>query len=185
MYNLFFHPLAKEPGPLLCRISGIPTFYYACRGDRHIWQWRMFKTYGDQFRAAPNLLLFRSSEAYNCVFSPSTNVKKSPFYDVWRRNVHDLNTLACTDVALHARRRKALALAFTDQSVKATIPYMERHVDRWNELMPGDRFDADGWSGLTTSCSTCLGMCALESRTIRKSLERTRCDGYHMPSPYT
>jgi cytochrome P450 len=146
MYNLFFHPLAKEPGPLLCRISGIPTFYYACRGDRHIWQWRMFKTYGDQFRAAPNLLLFRSSEAYNCVFSPSTNVKKSPFYDVWRRNVHDLNTLACTDVALHARRRKALALAFTDQSVKATIPYMERHVDRWNELMPGDRFDADGWS---------------------------------------
>jgi cytochrome P450 len=106
----------------------------------------MFETYGDKFRAAPDLLLFRSSEAYNSVFSPSTNVKKSPFYDVWRRNVHDLNTLACTDVALHARRRKALALAFTDQSVRATIPYMERHVDRWNELLPGEKFDADGWS---------------------------------------
>jgi cytochrome P450 len=73
-------------------------------------------------------------------------VKKSEFYDVWRRNVHDLNTLGCTDVALHARRRKALALAFTDQAVKATVPFVQRHVDRWNELLPGDKVDEQGWS---------------------------------------
>jgi hypothetical protein len=73
-------------------------------------------------------------------------VKKSEFYDVWRRNVPDLNTLSCTDVALHARRRKALALAFTDQSVKATIPFVERHVDRWNQLLPSEKLDEEGWS---------------------------------------
>jgi cytochrome P450 len=57
-----------------------------------------------------------------------------------------VNTLAVTDVAVHAQRRKALGLAFTDQSVKATIPFIERHVDRWNEVMPGDTVDEDGWS---------------------------------------
>jgi cytochrome P450 len=101
---------------------------------------------GDKFRAAPNLLLFQTPEAYNAMFSQRANVKKSPFHEVWRRNKHDLNTLGCTDVETHARRRKALALAFTDQSVKATIPFVAQHVDRWNELLPGEDYQDKGWS---------------------------------------
>jgi cytochrome P450 len=76
----------------------------------------------------------------------NANVKRSGFYEVWRRHGKDINTLAVTDVAIHAQRRKALGLAFTDQSVKATIPFIERHVDRWNELIPGEKFDDEGWS---------------------------------------
>ncbi|KAI4909407.1 hypothetical protein J4E90_008104 [Alternaria incomplexa] len=147
IYNLWFHPLAKQPGPLFARISGIPSFYHACKGDRHIWSWRQFQIYGDKFRATPNLLLFQTPEAYNAMFGHKANVKKSPFYEVWRRNKHDLNTLGCTDVDVHARRRKALSLAFTEQSVKATVPFVARHVDRWNELLPGETFGGEGWSG--------------------------------------
>ncbi|KAI4642950.1 hypothetical protein J4E93_007019 [Alternaria ventricosa] len=147
IYNLWFHPLAKQPGPLFARISGIPSFYHACKGDRHIWSWRQFQIYGDKFRATPNLLLFQTPEAYNAMFGHKANVKKSPFYEVWRRNKHDLNTLGCTDVEVHARRRKALSLAFTEQSVKATVPFVARHVDRWNELLPGETFGGEGWSG--------------------------------------
>jgi len=102
---------------------------------------------GDKFRATPNLLLFQTPEAYNAMFGHKANVKKSPFYEVWRRNKHDLNTLGCTNVEVHARRRKALSLAFTEQSVKATVPFVARHVDRWNELMPGETFGGEGWSG--------------------------------------
>jgi hypothetical protein len=101
---------------------------------------------GDKFRATPNLLLFQTPEAYNAMFGQRANVKKSPFYEVWRRNKHDLNTLGCTNAEMHARRRKALALAFTDQSVKATIPFVAQHVDRWNELLPGENFHDKGWS---------------------------------------
>jgi cytochrome P450 len=146
LYNLFLHPLSSQPGPLLCRISGLPSFYHACLGDRHIWTWRLFQQYGDKFRAAPNLLLFRTPEAYNAIFAMNANVKRSGFYEVWRRHGKDVNTLAVTDVAVHAQRRKALGLAFTDQSVKATIPFIERHVDRWNVVMPGETVDGEGWS---------------------------------------
>ena len=36
IYNPFFHPLANIPGPFLARISVLPSFYHACKGDRHI-----------------------------------------------------------------------------------------------------------------------------------------------------
>jgi hypothetical protein len=39
-----------------------------------------------------------------------------------------------------------LGLAFTDQSMKATIPFMAKHIDRWTELLPGGRTDEKGWS---------------------------------------
>jgi hypothetical protein len=101
---------------------------------------------GDKLRAAPDLLDFQTPEAYNAMFGQRANVKKSPFYEVWRRNKHDLNTLGCTSVETHARRRNALALAFTEQSVKATTPFVAQHVDRWNTLLPGEDFNGEGWS---------------------------------------
>lgn len=61
IYNLFFHPLANVPGPFLARISVPPSFYHACKGDRHIWICRMFQQYGDTFRAAPSLALTEQS----------------------------------------------------------------------------------------------------------------------------
>jgi hypothetical protein len=48
VYNLWFHPLATQPGPFFARISGIPSFYHACKGDRHIWSWRQFQIYGER-----------------------------------------------------------------------------------------------------------------------------------------
>jgi hypothetical protein len=46
VYNLFFHPLAIVPGPFFARISSLPSFYHACKGDRHIWIWQSFQIYG-------------------------------------------------------------------------------------------------------------------------------------------
>jgi cytochrome P450 len=82
------------------------------------------------------------------MFGQRANVKQSPFYEMWRRNKHDLNTLGYTSVETHARRRKAFALAFTEQSTKATIPLVAQHVDRWNKLLLGESFTGNGWSGL-------------------------------------
>ena len=65
----------------------------------------------------------------------------------------DLHVLGTTDVALHAHKRRLLNLAFTDRLVKASGPFMARHIDRWHELLLGDREEAteserdtEGWS---------------------------------------
>ena len=151
IYDLYFHPLSKVPGPFLCRISGLPSFYHACRYQRHIWIWQQFQIYGDVFRATPNLILFRNPNAYNCIYNSKANVRKADFYAAWRKNGKDRNTLSETDVGEHARRRRLLNLAFNEKSLKASEAFHSRHIDRWHELlMPNitdeeKRLNEDGW----------------------------------------
>jgi cytochrome P450 len=143
-YNLFFHPLAKVPGPFLPRISVLPSFYHACRGDRHVWIWQNFQLFGDKFRAAPNLVLFNKPQAFQDIYGARANITRSGFYRSWKRNEHDVNTITATEPALHAKKRKALNLAFSEQSLKAAGPLMAEHIDRWVELLTSDA--GNGWS---------------------------------------
>ena len=90
--------------------------------------------------------MFNTPEAWNAIFDRKANVQKSGFYEAWRRNEDDLNTLNCTDIALHAKKRSLLNLAFNEKSLRAAGPFMSKHIDRWNELLPGEKRDDDGWS---------------------------------------
>lgn len=46
VYDVFFHPLANYPGPFVAKISKMPSFYHAVKGDRHIWIWQNHQIYG-------------------------------------------------------------------------------------------------------------------------------------------
>lgn len=135
VYNLLFHPLAKTPGPFLCRISVLPSFLHACKGDRHVWIWQNFQIYGDTFRAAPNLVLFNTPGAFNDIYASRGNTTRSSFYRAWKRNERDVTIFNSTEPAAHAKRRRILNLAFTEQSLKASGPLMTAHIDRWIEIL--------------------------------------------------
>ncbi|KAF2469067.1 benzoate 4-monooxygenase cytochrome P450 [Lindgomyces ingoldianus] len=143
IYNAFFHPLSKVPGPLFARVSGIPSWYRAMKGDRHIWLWQLFQIYGDRIRVGPNTVLFCDPDAYKDIYNTKANVQRSGFYTAWRRNEKDAHTLNTVDVAEHAYKRKLLNVSFTEKSVRAASDFIFRHIDRWNELMIGDSED---WS---------------------------------------
>jgi len=53
VYRIFFHPLAKYPGPLLAKCSDWHAGYHAYRGDIHVDMLRCHDKYG----ANPHLLL--------------------------------------------------------------------------------------------------------------------------------
>jgi cytochrome P450 len=145
IYNLIFHPLANTSGPFLARASSLPSFYHACKGDRHVWIWQNFQIYGDTFRAAPNLVLFNNPHAHTDIYGFRANITRSSFYRAWRRHKDDVHVLNSTNPELHSRKRKLLQLAFTEQSLKAASPLMVEHIKRWIELLCGN-LDADGWS---------------------------------------
>ena len=46
VYRVFFHPLAKYPGPFLAKITDAYQLYHAYKGDRHLEFWRMHEKYG-------------------------------------------------------------------------------------------------------------------------------------------
>ncbi|KAI1482906.1 cytochrome P450 [Daldinia eschscholtzii] len=144
IYNLLFHPLANIPGPFLARASGIPSWYHAHRGDRHIWLWQQFQKYGDKIRPEPNTVLFNTPEAYADIYGLKSNVRRTNFYEVLQTDGFNYTTFNTIDVAEHARKRKLLNLAFTEKSVRAASSFVIRHLDRWHQLLVED--DNCGWS---------------------------------------
>lgn len=46
IYALFFHPLAKYPGPLLGKLTTLYAAYHAWKGDLHLDIWRCHERYG-------------------------------------------------------------------------------------------------------------------------------------------
>ncbi|KAF2970304.1 hypothetical protein GQX73_g3287 [Xylaria multiplex] len=135
IYNLFFHPLADIPGPFWGRVSGIPSWYHAYRGDRHIWLWKQFKVHGKRIRLAPNTVMFCDPKAYADIYSMKSNVRRGDFYEALRRNKHENTTITTVDVAEHSIRHKRLSLCFTERSVRAASSFIIKHIDRWIELL--------------------------------------------------
>ncbi|KAI6087576.1 cytochrome P450 monooxygenase-like protein [Hypoxylon rubiginosum] len=146
IYNLFFHPLSGVPGPFWGRVSPIPSWYYACRGDRHIWLWKQFQRYGKRIRPDPNTVLFCDSQAYSDIYSARSNVRRSRFYEAFQEQGRVATTLMTIDVAEHAAKRKRLNVCFTEKSVRAASDFIVNHVDRWIDIILEENKDVVGWS---------------------------------------
>ncbi|KAL9003398.1 MAG: hypothetical protein Q9188_003724 [Gyalolechia gomerana] len=142
IYCLYFHPLAKYPGPIWSKFSVWPYYYYTVRGDRHIWIWQCHEIYGPVFRYRPDGLLFNSPQANRDIYEGNHNVKKRNFYQMYPRKAGGGNTWNCVDKVRHARKRRTLNAAFSDKALKTSEGYIVRHVDRWCELIGAD----NGWS---------------------------------------
>lgn len=146
VYNLFLHPLAHVQGPFWGRVSGIPSWYHALRGDRHIWLWQQFQIYGSKVRPEPNLVLFCDPDAYLDIYGMKSNVRRSHFYTAWKRNDRENTTLTTVDVEAHAKKRKVLNIAFTEKMVRSASSFIINHVDRWNQLLLEENGNSTEWS---------------------------------------
>jgi cytochrome P450 len=91
-------------------------------------------------------VLFNTSGAYADIYAARANITRSSFYRAWKRSKYDVNTINSTNPAVHARKRKLLNLAFTEQSLKAAGPLMAVHIDRWIELLTKDSEKSKPWS---------------------------------------
>ncbi|KAF1961447.1 benzoate 4-monooxygenase cytochrome P450 [Byssothecium circinans] len=139
IYDAFFHPLANCPGPFAAKISKIPSFYHAVKGDRHIWIWQNHQIYGEKVRLAPNLVLFLAPQAHRDVYGSKANVKRAKSYEAWAKNVDEANTALTTDPAAHGKKRKILNQAFTEKTVKHAATFMTQHTERWIDLLVSDK----------------------------------------------
>ncbi|KAF2167556.1 hypothetical protein M409DRAFT_22361 [Zasmidium cellare ATCC 36951] len=138
IYRLYFHPLAKYPGPLFARISTFPSYWHTLKQDRHIWLWRLQQQYGDTFRYRPDAVLINTPTAFRSIFGPKGNVRKSDYYRVWPRTAEVTSTWNVTDIPAHARKRRVMNQAFSEKALKSAEIFIHDNVDRWLDLL-GDQ----------------------------------------------
>lgn len=82
VHQLYFHPLAKYPGPLLGRITRLYDLYHAYKGDKHILLYQLHQKYGTVVRFTPNTISINDPAALKAIYSHGANVTKNEFYKV-------------------------------------------------------------------------------------------------------
>ena len=127
-YQLYLHPLAKYPGPLLGRITRLYDLYHAYLGDKHILLYRLHQRYGTVVRFTPNTLSINDPAALKAIYSHGANVQKGVFYKCFRVAPNAISTLLATDKTQHARKRRVMGQAFSDQALRGLEQYVLQHV---------------------------------------------------------
>ena len=83
---------------------------------------------GPVFRFGPNSLSINSNTALKAIYGHRANVKKSQFYSVFPPTKDTFNTHSSIDKAPHARKRRVLSHAFSDNAIKNMEKYILGNV---------------------------------------------------------
>ncbi|KIW17554.1 hypothetical protein PV08_04748 [Exophiala spinifera] len=132
VFRIYFHPLAKYPGPLLAKVTQWPEARSAFRGRRFLDLHLMHEKYGDVVRFAPNSLSFRTVGALQDIYTDRrANVIKTGWTDVSLRISPGITTQVISNRQLHAARRKLLNHAFSEGALKNLEQYVLANIREW------------------------------------------------------
>ena len=99
---------------------------------------------GQKVRLTPDGVDFQSAQALRDILGSKSNVQRSKDYELYQKNEMDISTINTSDVALHHKKRRTLNLIFTEKSIRAAGVFIQKHVDRWNELLTDQ--EGKNWS---------------------------------------
>ncbi|KAI9723822.1 MAG: RNA polymerase II mediator complex subunit [Chrysothrix sp. TS-e1954] len=131
IYNTYFHPLAKIPGPTPWCASRIPFVYNLLVGKLIQRQRQLHDRYGPIFRMAPDEVSFASEDAYNDIYTWRKGHRRAirdPAFAVAPEGQAD-NIITTSNVVFHARVRGLLSHSFTEDSLKGQSLLIEGHAD--------------------------------------------------------
>ncbi|KAM3422487.1 hypothetical protein BST61_g2834 [Cercospora zeina] len=137
IYRIFFHPLAKYPGPLLAKITDLYSTYHALRGDRHLDFYRIHEQYGPIVRFGPNSLSFNSNTALKDIYGFKSNVRKARFYEAFWATKDSFSTHSAISKSIHARKRRVLSHAFSDSAIKSMENHILAHIRQFCQNLSG------------------------------------------------
>ena len=124
-YYIYFHPLAKFPGPKSTAFSRLPLVGATIRGD--IWKWldKLHAEYGPIVRIAPDELTTISSNAWKDIYTSKPFLPKDPFSMTPPMNGAD--SLFTAEGHTHTRMRRTFINAFSDKALREQAPIIESY----------------------------------------------------------
>ncbi|KAI1753851.1 isotrichodermin C-15 hydroxylase [Xylaria castorea] len=161
IYNIYFHPLRKFPGPFLQRASGLPwALMHAFGVQAHKTQ-KLHDQYGPVVRIGPNHLSFTDIKAWKDIYGHrvgndlhASEMSKSTTFV---KSIRELPTsIINADREEHSRFRRALSHGFSDAAMRQQEPEIMKYVDLLIERLHQEcdqgkkKLNLEAWFNWTT-----------------------------------
>ena len=128
IYFVYFHPLAKYPGPKITAISRLPLVWSTIKGETWQFTGRLHKQYGPIVRIAPDELATTSTGAWEDIYIAKPLAPKDPFSQTPPMNGAESLFTAAGET--HHRIRKTFINAFSDRALKEQSPIIENYSNQ-------------------------------------------------------
>ncbi|KAB8270076.1 cytochrome P450 [Aspergillus minisclerotigenes] len=148
IHQIWFHPLAQYPGPFLAKLTRFYTVYQAFRSNRHADLYNLHKRYGKIVRYGPNHISINDPQALEPIYGHQANVQKAKWYS----SFFSVSIFNAIDKSVHARKRRVMSQAFSDQALRDMEPHVLSAIRDWcHALGDGTQENpcssaVDGWS---------------------------------------
>ncbi|XP_014556637.1 hypothetical protein COCVIDRAFT_37744 [Bipolaris victoriae FI3] len=132
IYNIFFHPCRKFPGPKIAAATGIFYHYKCLKGEEAAWETEMHKRYGEVVRLAPDRLSFVTAGAWRDIAGPSVGKRLENRKDptALPSNIRGMRSLASEyRTEVHRPRRRLYQNAFSDKALRKQEPLILGYVN--------------------------------------------------------
>ncbi|KAH6608284.1 hypothetical protein Trco_004597, partial [Trichoderma cornu-damae] len=155
VYNVFFHPLSRFPGPKLSAISRIPYSRALLSGKGHVEILNLHLKYGPVVRVAPNFLSFSHPDAGTELRGHRKPGEPEHQKDPFRAEVNTHNIIGANRMD-HSRFRRSMANGFSHQAMLDQEPIIRAYVDRLMACLGRDgangtqQIDMVRWFNYTT-----------------------------------
>lgn len=127
VYNVYFHPLRKFPGPKLAAATGLVFFYKLIRGEEVSWEAETHKKYGEVVRLGPDRLSYITPQAWKDISGPGAGKRLENTKDpsTFGPDLHGIRSLGSQfDTLAHRSQRRVFAPAFSDKALKLQEPLL-------------------------------------------------------------
>jgi cytochrome P450 len=148
VYNLFFHPLRRIPGPFFARASGLWRLIRYFRGTWHKDVISLHRHYGQVVKISPGEVSFTEEHAIKTIYGHGKHVTKSKFYDAFIVPNMTISFFATRDNKVHRFLRSRVASAYSMTSIltmeSLIQDVMDLNLRKLGELADeGKRFTID------------------------------------------
>lgn len=128
IYNVYFHPLSKFPGPKLAAATPIPFVRRLLNGRWVEWTTALHTTYGEVVRIHPDELSFVGASAWRDIFLSRPQLPK-PKVGVIRSSNGVPNIATTDDIEDHTRLRRIIGNALSDKALKEQEYILKTYTD--------------------------------------------------------
>ncbi|KAH9213498.1 cytochrome P450 [Leptodontidium sp. 2 PMI_412] len=116
IYNLYFHPFRKYPGPALARVSRIWSRRANLNGLKYMRIHQAHQKHGPIVRIGPNELSFANPAAVKDIYTSDSFVKEESFYFA-KRGYEEEHLFSFRNPDAHTQRRKLLSRGYSQGTV--------------------------------------------------------------------